>query len=65
MNKKCIEIVNSGANVIYERGLWSKEERKKVKQYFEENNIETELHYIHVLVLHYSYILHIKSLIPL
>ena len=48
MNKKCIEIVNSGANVIYERGLWSKEERQKVKQYFEENNIETELHYIHV-----------------
>ena len=34
MNKKCIEIVNSGANVIYERGLWSKEERQKVKQYF-------------------------------
>ena len=48
MNKKCIEIVNSGANVIYEIGLWSKEERQKVKQYFEENNIETELHYIHV-----------------
>ena len=48
INKKCIEIVNSGANVFYERGLWSKEERQKVKQYFEENNIETELHYIHV-----------------
>ena len=48
MNKKCVEIVNAGANVIYERGLWSKEERQKVKQYFEENNIETELHYIHV-----------------
>ena len=48
MNKKCIEIVNSCANVIYGIGLWSKEERQKVKQYFEENNIETELHYIHV-----------------
>lgn len=48
MNKKCVEIVNAGANVIYERGLWSKEERQKVREYFKENNIETELHYIHV-----------------
>ena len=48
MNKKCIEIVDFGANVIYERGIWSKKERQKVKQYFEENNIKTELHYIHV-----------------
>lgn len=48
MNKKAVEIVKAGANVIYERGLWSKEEREKVKQYFKENNIETELHYIHV-----------------
>lgn len=48
MNRKAVEIVKAGANVIYERGLWSKEEREKVKQYFKENNIETELHYIHV-----------------
>lgn len=48
MNKKCIEIVNAGANVIYERGLWSKEAREKVKQFFKENDIETELHYVHV-----------------
>ncbi len=48
MNKKCIEIVNAGANVIYERGLWSKEKRQKVRQFFKDNNIETELHYIHV-----------------
>lgn len=47
MNKKCVEIVNVGANVIYERGLWSKEERQKVREYFKEKNIETELHYIH------------------
>lgn len=48
MNKKAIEIVNAGANVIYERGLWSKEERNKAKQFFKDNNIETELHYVHV-----------------
>ena len=39
MNKKCIEIVNAGANVIYERGLWSKEKRQKVRQFFKDNNI--------------------------
>lgn len=48
LNKKAIEIVNAGANVIYERGLWSKAERDETKKFFEENNIETELHYIHV-----------------
>ena len=48
LNKKAVEIVNAGANVIYERGLWNKAERDNVKQFFEENNIETELHYIYV-----------------
>lgn len=48
MNKKAVEIVKAGANVIYERGLWSKEERQKVRKYFEENDVETELHYIYV-----------------
>lgn len=48
LNKKAVKIVNAGANVIYERGLWDKTERNKVKQFFRENNIETELHYIHV-----------------
>ena len=48
LNKKAVEIVNAGANVIYERGLWNKAERDNVKQFFKENNIETELHYIYV-----------------
>jgi len=48
LNKKAVEIVNAGTNVIYERGLWSKAERDKTKQFFEENNTEIELHYIHV-----------------
>lgn len=47
-NKKAIEIVNAGANVIYERGLWSKQERDQIKNYFKENHVEIELHYIHV-----------------
>ncbi len=48
LNKKCVEIVNAGANVIYERGLWSREERDKIKRYFESNHIEVEIHYVHV-----------------
>ena len=48
MNKKCVEIVKAGANVIFERGLWSKEERDKIKQFFKDNGIDYELHYIHV-----------------
>ena len=48
LNKKAVEIVNAGANVIYERGLWNKAERDNVKQFFKENNIETEIHYIYV-----------------
>lgn len=51
MNKKCAEIVNVGANVIYERGLWSKEERifmnqmkigkNKLKKEIKELKLET------------------------
>lgn len=48
MNKKAVEIVKAGANVIYERGLWSKEERSKAKEFFKENGIETEIHYVYV-----------------
>ena len=48
MNKKSIEIVKAGANVIYERGLWSKSERDKVKKFYKDNNIEFELHYIDI-----------------
>ena len=48
MDKKCVEVIKAGANVIYDRGLWSKEERIKVKNFFKEKNIDIELHYIHV-----------------
>lgn len=40
------EIALSSSNVIYERGLWTKEERKEVVKYYREKNIECELHYI-------------------
>ena len=48
LNKKVAEIVQAGANVIYERGLWSKEEREKIVKYYKDRNVECEVHYISV-----------------
>ncbi len=48
MTKKVGEIVQAGANVIYERGLWSKKERKKIREFYENMGIQYEIHYIYV-----------------
>ena len=48
LTKKAGEIVKSGANVIFERGLWTKEDRINTKKYYKEKNIECEIHYIYV-----------------
>ena len=48
MNKKAVEIVKAGANVIYERGLWSKQERYDIKEFFKQNSVDVELHYVYV-----------------
>lgn len=48
LTKKVGEIVKAGANVIFERGLWSKNERKEIKEYYKNNSIECEIHYIYV-----------------
>ena len=48
LTKKVGEIVKSGANVIFERGLWTKEDRINTKKYYKEKNIECEIHYVYV-----------------
>ena len=48
LTKKVGEIVKAGANVIFERGLWTKKDREKIKKYYKEHNIECELHYVYV-----------------
>lgn len=48
LTKKVGEIVKLGANVIFERGLWTKEDRINTKKYYKEKNIECEIHYIYV-----------------
>ena len=47
LTKKVGEIVQAGANVIYERGLWSKKERKKIREFYEKMGIQYEIHYIY------------------
>lgn len=48
LTKKVGEIAVAGANVIFERGLWTKEEREKIVKYYKDNNIECEIHYVYV-----------------
>lgn len=40
------EIAKAGANVIFERGLWTKEDRKRIVKYYKDNNVNCELHYV-------------------
>ena len=46
--RKVGEIALAGANVIYERGLRSRKDRNEIKEYYENNNIPYEIHYVHV-----------------
>lgn len=46
LTKKVGEIAQAGANVIFERGLWTREDRKNIKEYYKNNVIECELHYV-------------------
>ena len=46
LTKKVGEIAQAGANVIFERGLWTKKEREETVKYYKDRNIECELHYV-------------------
>ena len=46
LTKKAGEIVKAGANVIYERGLWSKKDRDEIKKYYNSINVPYEIRYI-------------------
>ena len=46
LTKKAGEIAKAGANVIFERGLWTSKDRKEIKNYYKENGIECEIHYV-------------------
>ena len=46
LTRKVGEIAKAGANVIFERGLWSKEERKEIREYYRNQDIDCEIHYV-------------------
>ena len=46
LTKKVVEIAQAGANVIFERGLWSKKERQEVREYYKNLGIDCEIHYV-------------------
>lgn len=48
LTKKVAEIAIAGANVIFERGLWTKKEREEVVKYYKDRNIDCEIHYVYV-----------------
>ena len=46
LTRKVGEIAATGANVIFERGLWSKKDRKDIKEYYKNMGIDSEIHYV-------------------
>ena len=47
LTKKVGEIAQAGANVIFERGLWSKEDRKNIREYYKNKGLYKDFRGIH------------------
>ena len=48
LRKKAVEIANVGCNVILDWGFWSKKSRKEITQFFKDNKINYEWHYVDI-----------------
>ena len=48
LTKKVGEIAKAGANVIFERGLWSKKQRIELREYYKNIGVDCEIHYVYV-----------------
>ena len=48
LNKKAIEIVKAGTNVILDWGFWTSKNREEETKYLKNNDIEVEWHYIDI-----------------
>ena len=46
LTRKVGEIAKAGANVIFERGLWSRADRLQIRAYYKSIGVECELHYV-------------------
>lgn len=45
---KSVELVNYGENVILDLGLWKKELRSNLREFYKKQNINFEIHYVNV-----------------
>lgn len=45
---KSVEIIESGSDVILDWGFWTKQKRTQAKLFYNDRNVECELHYIDV-----------------
>lgn len=45
---KSLEIIETGIDVIFDLGLWTKDERKYAKEFYSSRGIEHEIHYISI-----------------
>ena len=48
LQKKAIEIVRAGCNVILDWGFWRKKDRQEISKYFIDNKIKIEWYYIDI-----------------
>ena len=46
LTRKVGEVAKAGANVIFERGLWSRADRLQIRAYYKSIGVECELHYV-------------------
>ena len=46
LTRKVGEIAKAGANVIFERGLWSRADRLQIRAYYKSIGVECEIHYV-------------------
>ncbi len=45
---KSVEIISSGGDVVLDWGFWTRKKRTQAKKFYEDRNIQCELHYIDV-----------------
>ena len=48
LDKKAVEIVKAGCNVILDWGFWTEQERREITDYFSEQGIDVQWHYIDI-----------------
>ena len=45
---KSVEIIENGIDVIFDLGLWTKDERRYAREFYSSRGIEHEIHYISI-----------------